>query len=102
MGSVAGLFAGGAVGAFWGDRGEDALRDALFAEEHTKNARPSTKGKHQKGRARNKRDYGNEKGDEDRRGPRKRPPNHKEPWPPKSVFPFGLDFDDDDDDDACY
>lgn len=55
-----------------------------FAAEHTKNARPSTKGKHEKGKSRKKADkHGGEKGD-DRRGPRgKRPPGYKGPWPPK-------------------
>jgi hypothetical protein len=46
-----------------------------MAKEHTKNARPSTKGKHQKGKARQDRDAGGEKGDK-RRGKhfrRKRP-----------------------------
>lgn len=51
--------------------------------EHTKNARPSTKGKHEAGQARKQRDRGGEKGDKDRRAPRKPPPDHKGPWPPK-------------------
>jgi RHS repeat-associated protein len=41
------------------------------------------KGKHQRGEARFNRDQGGEKGDERRDLPRKRPPNHKGPWPPK-------------------
>lgn len=54
------------------------------AEEHTKNARPSTKNKHQKGRARAKTDkHGGEKGDGRRSPYGKRPPNHRGPWPPK-------------------
>ena len=55
------------------------------AKEHTKNARPSTKGKHQKGEARKAKDRGGEKGDKKRAPPRKRPPNHKGPWPPKKA-----------------
>lgn len=51
--------------------------------EHTKNARASTKGKHEAGQARKKQDRGGEKGDRDRRAPRKPPPDHKGPWPPK-------------------
>jgi len=52
--------------------------------EHTTGARPSTKGKHEKGRARKGRDRGGEKGDANRRVPRKRPPNWKGSWPPKN------------------
>ncbi|MES0863757.1 RHS repeat-associated core domain-containing protein [Ruegeria sp. SCPT10] len=51
--------------------------------EHTSGARPSTKAKHEKGRARKNRDRGNEKGDSSRKPPRKRPPNYKGPWPPR-------------------
>jgi hypothetical protein len=40
------------------------------AKEHRKNARPSTREKHQKGRRRKKKDRGGEKGDV-RRTPRK-------------------------------
>lgn len=54
-----------------------------MAKEHTKNARPSSKGKHEKGNSRRKRDAGNEKGDGNRRPPKQRPPNYKGPWPPK-------------------
>lgn len=54
-----------------------------LAEEHTKGARPSTKGKHEKGAARKQMDSGNEKGDDRRDWPRKRPPDHKGPWPPR-------------------
>jgi len=64
-------------------------------KEHTKDARPSTKGKHEKGRARNKRDKGGEKGDKRRQAngmfPRKPPggTNPKGGWPPKPG-PGGL------------
>ena len=34
-----------------------------MAGEHIKNARPSTKGKHEKGKARKRKDAGGEKGD---------------------------------------
>ncbi len=51
--------------------------------EHTKNARPSTIEKHQKGKANKKKSRGWEKGDKKRRVPRKRPHKHKVPWPPK-------------------
>jgi RHS repeat-associated protein len=54
-----------------------------FAKEHTKNARPSTKGKHQMGQARKKADYGGEKGDTRRRYPQQRPNNWKGSWPPE-------------------
>ncbi|MDR6840309.1 RHS repeat-associated core domain-containing protein [Pseudoxanthomonas sacheonensis] len=54
------------------------------AAEHTSGARPSTKGKHQKGRARAKADkHGGEKGDDNRDPYGKKPPGHKGPWPPK-------------------
>jgi RHS repeat-associated protein len=55
--------------------------------EHTKNARPSTKNVHQKGKARKKKDYGGEKGDARRRPPRRRPkdwPGGK--YPPKKKY----------------
>ncbi len=51
--------------------------------EHRKNKRPSNKPKHEEGETRRQRDAGGEKGDENRRVPRKKPPNHKGPWPPK-------------------
>ena len=51
--------------------------------EHTKNARGSTRGKHEKGQTRKKRDAGGERGDDRRRDQRKRPPGHQGPWPPK-------------------
>jgi RHS repeat-associated protein len=50
---------------------------------HRKNKRQSTKGKHEKGEARLDRDRGGEKGDDVRRPPQNRPPNHKGPWPRK-------------------
>jgi hypothetical protein len=53
-------------------------------DEHTKNARPSTKEKHQFGMARKKRDRGGEKGDIRRSLPRRKPDNWKGPWPPAS------------------
>jgi hypothetical protein len=37
-----------------------------MASEHIKGARPSTRGKHEKGQERKKRDAGGEKGDEKR------------------------------------
>jgi len=55
--------------------------------EHTKGARPSTEGKHQEGEARKGQDYGGEKGDANRQPPRRPPPGHKGPWPPKSNTP---------------
>jgi RHS repeat-associated protein len=60
---------------------------AQLAKEHTKNARPSSKGKHEQGNARRKQDAGNEKGDDNRRPPKQRPPNYKGPWPPPKQDP---------------
>lgn len=57
------------------------------ADEHTKNKRPSTQEKHEKGKARKGVDRGGEKGDERRRPPRIRPKNWKGPWPPLGIFP---------------
>ena len=53
---------------------------------HKKNARPSTETKHQNGDANRDRGRGRgkERGDTDRRVPRKRPDVWKGPWPPKS------------------
>ncbi len=55
--------------------------------EHKSGARKSTKGRHQSGTARKRRDRGGEKGDERRRPPRKRPDDWKGPWPPKPPKP---------------
>jgi len=57
------------------------LWNSLFSAEHTKNARPSTVAKHQKGQTRKTIDRGGEKGES--QPPRKRPPNWKGAWPPK-------------------
>lgn len=55
-----------------------------LTKEHTKNARPSSKGKHEKGNTRKKQDAGGEKGDKNRpQLPRQRPDKWKGPWPPK-------------------
>ncbi len=48
-----------------------------MGEEHKKNARPSSRGKHEKGQTRKQRDAGGEKGDKRRKKQqrkRKRPP----------------------------
>lgn len=61
----------------------------MEARRHKKNARPSTKEKHEKGQAAKQRSRGGEKADWKPDGggarvpPRKRPPGHKGPWPPK-------------------
>jgi RHS repeat-associated protein len=63
-------------------------------QEHTNEARPSTKGKHQKGRGRKKKDKGGEKGDKRRQANGmwgKFPPNGwKGSWPPKPGPGGGL------------
>jgi hypothetical protein len=65
--------------------------DRAESSEHTKNARPSTKGKHEEGQARKIRDQGGEKGDL-RRAPKpgRRPslPQQTEPDPCKPKFPY--------------
>ena len=50
--------------------------------EHESKKRPSTKRKHQKGRATKRKSYGGEKADDGRRYPRKRPGDWKGSWPP--------------------
>lgn len=57
----------------------------MEAREHTKKARPSTKGKHEKGQAAKARSRAGEKGDSQRDLPRKRPDDWKGPWPPKKA-----------------
>ncbi len=52
--------------------------------EHTGGKRPSTTGKHEKGRARGNRDRGGEKKDEWGRPGRQRPDGHKGSWPPNN------------------
>jgi hypothetical protein len=52
-----------------------------MTEEHHKNARPSSRGKHQKGQARKRKDAGGEKGDARRKRQqrrRRRPPDQRE------------------------
>jgi RHS repeat-associated protein len=56
----------------------------MLMEPHTKGTRPSTKQRHEEGEARKRLDRGNEKGDLNRRPPRRRPDDWKGPWPPKS------------------
>ena len=65
------------------DGSNQAHADIQQTKEHTKGARPSTEEKHEKGKARAAQDKGGEKGDRSRAPYRKRPPNHKGPWPPK-------------------
>lgn len=63
---------------------ENCTTSIFCSTEHTKNARPSTKGKHEKGQSRKGKDYGGEKGDINRRPPRNPPPDWKGgAWPPK-------------------
>lgn len=50
--------------------------------EHKSKKRPSTKRKHQKGRAAKRESYGGERGDVSRRYPRKKWKGYKGPWPP--------------------
>jgi hypothetical protein len=52
--------------------------------DHSKNARPSTGDKHQAGQRRAGMEGGGEKGDKNRKPPRKRPDGWKGPWPAKS------------------
>jgi RHS repeat-associated protein len=59
----------------------DGLAPILKFAEHVKNARNSTKGKHEKGQTRKKKDRDGSKGME--KAPRKRPKGWKGPWPPK-------------------
>lgn len=60
------------------DEGDDPS-----AAAHRKNARPSTKSKHEEGDARRDRDRAGERGDAGRRLPRKPPPDWGNgPWPP--------------------
>ncbi|HVW52728.1 MAG TPA: hypothetical protein VHC91_20430 [Trinickia sp.] len=55
--------------------------------EHTNNARPSTKNKHEAGAARKSLDRGGERGDRNRGYPRLKPRNWRGPWPPLT---FGV------------
>ena len=99
-GSIGGAALGGMLGALLGDvisnlpwgNGEVPTRlidpfPLWCAAEHT-NDRPSTKDKHEKGKARKRRDRGGEKGDDRRRPPRTRPDGWKGPWPPKDDRPW--------------
>lgn len=89
-----GLSAFGGLGASIGSSLTEPQSDCLLAEscilvvaDGHKKRRPSTKNKHELGDARRGADRGNEKGDDRRRPPRKRPPNWKGPWPPIRLFP---------------
>ena len=66
VGALGGGLVGGQLGSRFGSDLEDALK-GILAAEHTKNARPSTEGKHEKGDARRNRDKGKEKGDKNRK-----------------------------------
>lgn len=88
------IFAIGSIGNF---NGNDSLGGigydeivVLAADEHTKNKRPSTKGKHERGDARRGRDAGGEKADKERRPPRKRPDGWRGPYPPKTFLPLFI------------
>lgn len=89
----------GEIPFFWYPNGGPSFSDpgvggafVLASDEHTKDARPSTKEKHEKGQARKTKDRKGEKGDSRRRDPRKRPPDWKKgPWPPPrlpGILPF--------------
>ncbi len=53
-------------------------------KDHKKGKRKSTKGKHEKGGAAKDKSRGRERGDNNRRPPRKKPDSYKKgPWPPK-------------------
>jgi hypothetical protein len=54
-----------------------------WARTHRTNRAPSNREKHENGVARRGGDYGGEKGDTNRRPPRKRPRGWKGPWPPR-------------------
>jgi RHS repeat-associated protein len=68
----------------------EQVEKALEARSHKKGARPSTQEKHEKGQARKRQDRGGEKGDDRRDPPRKRPPDHKGPWPPPEPSSSGT------------
>ena len=55
--------------------------------EHTRNARNSTRNRHEEGNARRSMDREGEKADKRRRPPRRRPRGHKGPWPPRLWWP---------------
>lgn len=61
--------------------------DESRGSEHTNNARPSTKNKHEAGAARKAADRGGERGDRNRAYPRLKPKNWRGPWPPQD---FGV------------
>ena len=83
-GTIAGWQIGAAFGAATGAVVGSSVGAIMCSAEHTKNKRPSTKGKHQKGQTRKNTDYGGEKADKIRRPPLKPPPDHKGPWPPRT------------------
>jgi hypothetical protein len=60
-----------------GDRVRKASGIAM-GEEHKKNARPSSRGKHEKGQSRKRKDAGGEKGDR-----RRKKQQRKRPRPPQ-------------------
>lgn len=56
--------------------------DSSGGSEHTKGGRESTRNKHEKGQTKRDQSRGGEKGDKNRRLPRKPPMNWRGPWPP--------------------
>lgn len=56
--------------------------DSAGGKEHTSNARPSTKAKHQAGETAKVRSRGGERGDRNREHPRRKPEGWRGGWPP--------------------
>lgn len=79
-------------GGWW----SDDPRDSAGGEEHTRGARPSTRERHEQGRARADQDRGGEAGDARRRENRRRPKGWRGPWPPRGIlivpYPIILDL----------
>ena len=65
---------------------KDSTNDPAGNAGHDAGARESTRGKHEAGESRRKRDRGGEKGDDQRDYPRRKPAGWKGPWPPNACF----------------
>jgi hypothetical protein len=94
VGFGAGAAAAAGAGAYLGSQAsEPAMSNAVEPLDpsgsagHDTGARESTRGKHEAGDSRRKRDRGGESGDDRRDWPRKKPDGWKGAWPPKNTCP---------------
>ena len=85
-------YAGENLNHVYGYVGQNPLYwfDPWGLAEHTFNASPSNRNKHENANAWRSRDRVGERGDKNRRPPSKKPKGNKGLWPPKAIVPIVL------------